>query len=321
MTKEQLKNIDHLHSFEKVKQAEQNKIVSELVCGQKSCGDQLQQFLIITKEHNQEAIELSKEIAIWLENQGKKAIVSRHHDDESLKEMAIECQIALILGGDGTMLGVARALYEIDIPLLGINFGRVGFLTDISPSNWQQSLKKLLDGAYEIQLYTPLQWEIIRNNVAINNGIAINDVVIARSHIAKAISIGLFIDNIFLSELFCDGLICSAPLGATAYAAAAHGPLAFPSLDAHILTPISPFAGAFPPLVLPKESLVKIEALKGEIALTIDGQDCYSLQNGDAIHVQSAHKRIPMYVQNQHWFWQRLVDRHFIMPGPGKYTR
>ncbi len=299
---------------------ENNSISFE--CRKKSNTIDLQRFLILTKEDNFEAFEVGKSIQSWLQAKGKVALLKKLTSSElEVKEMAKQSDIALVLGGDGTMLGVARTLYDFAIPLLGINFGRVGFLTDISPQNWQNSLEKLLQGGYEIQNCTPLWWELVRGNECIYSGIAVNDVVVARSMVAKAISIGLSVDNVFLSELYCDGLICSAPLGATAYAASAHGPLVFPSLDAHVLTPISPFAGSFPPLVLPRESLVKINTLKGDAVITIDGQVCHSLEFNDVIHVKSASKRISMFVQSQDWFWQRLVERGFIMPGPGKYTR
>ncbi len=148
-----------------------------------------------------------------------------------------------------------------------------------------------------------------------------NDVVVSRGAVAKSIFIKLCIDDIFLTDLHCDGLICSAPLGATAYAASAHGPLAFPALDAHIVTPISPFAGAFPPLVLPRESSIQITCLEDrETFITIDGQDSYDVRKNDTVLVKSAEHKISMFVSDPRWFWKRLRERGFIMPGPGKYT-
>ena len=122
-----------------------------LQAGQKSSNENLQTFLIIIKEHNDDALELGKIISIWLKNQGKTVFLEKAMTGkENTRELAKKSDIALVLGGDGTMLGVARNLYGISIPMLGINFGRVGFLTDISPTNWQNSLSALLSGAYEI---------------------------------------------------------------------------------------------------------------------------------------------------------------------------
>lgn len=283
----------------------------------------LEAFLLVVKENNAEAQKTAEEIQVWLQSLQKKAtIVNAFVDEFKLQNLAYEHNIVLVLGGDGTILGISRRLYNIAIPILGINFGKVGFLTEISPDSWKEALTDLFAGKYQIQNFTPLHFEHIRDNKIIHSGIAINDVVIARGFVARAIYISLSIDDIFLSDLHCDGLICSAPLGATAYAASSHGPLAFPSLDAHILTPISPFAGAFPPLVMPRESTIQIKVLDDrETAITIDGQDAYHAELNDLLYVRSADHPISMLVSDPYWFWKRLGDRGFIMPGPGKYTR
>ncbi len=301
-----------------------NKIpTKEIANGTKSTDLILDSFLLVVKENNQEAHQTAEEIQSWLQLQQKKStIVNAFVDEFKLQNLAYQHNIVIVLGGDGTILGISRRLYQIPIPILGINFGKVGFLAEISPENWKEALTNLFNGKYQIQNYTPLHFEHIRDNKIIHSGIAINDVVIARGFVARAIYIALSIDNIFLSDLHCDGLICSAPLGATAYAASSHGPLAFPSLDAHILTPISPFAGAFPPLVMPRESIIQIKVLDNrETAITIDGQDAYHAELNDILNVKSANHKISMLVSDPYWFWKRLGDRGFIMPGPGKYTR
>lgn len=282
----------------------------------------LQNFLLIIKENNKEALQTAKDIKAWLEEKSLSAtIVSAFISEEELLKYTETHDIAVILGGDGTILGISRRMYRKPVPLLGINFGKVGFLADIPPENWKEYFKKLLAGAYQIQNVTPLHFEHIRDSRVVNSGIAMNDVVVSRGAVAKSIFIKLCIDDIFLTNLHCDGLICSAPLGATAYAASAHGPLAFPSLDAHIVTPISPFAGAFPPLVLPRESSIQITCLEDrETFITIDGQDSYGVRENDTVLVKSAEHKISMFVSDPRWFWKRLRERGFIMPGPGKYT-
>lgn len=294
---------------------------SDKTNGQKSNEPCLENFLLIVKENNKNACDMAEDIKAWLEKKSKKAtVINAFVPEKILLDHTRKNDIALILGGDGTILGISRRMYEHPIPLLGINFGKVGFLAEISPFKWQESLENLLSGAYQIQNVTPIHFDHIRGNRIIHSGIAMNDVVIARGAVAKSIYIRLCIDDIFLSDLHCDGLICSAPLGATAYAASAHGPLAFPALDAHILTPISPFAGAFPPLVMPKESTIQITSLENrEAFVTVDGQDVYQFLEGDNIFVKSADHKISMFVSDPRWFWKRLRDRGFIMPGPGQY--
>lgn len=289
--------------------------------GKKSDEFNLHAFLLIVKENNEQALALAQTIKIWLEEKNYTAsIINAFSEEEKLLEYTKQHDIAVVLGGDGTILGISRRMYENPIPLIGINFGKVGFLADIPPEKWEECFCRLLDGQYQIQNVTPIHFDHSRNNAVIHSGIAMNDVVIARGAVAKSIFIKLCIDDIFLSNLHCDGLICSAPLGATAYAASAHGPLAFPALDAHILTPISPFAGSFPPLVMPKESTIQITCLEDrETFITVDGQDTYEVLEGDTVFVKSADHKISMFVSDPRWFWKRLGERGFIMPGPGKY--
>lgn len=281
-----------------------------------------QSFLLIVKEKNEQAFQLAKTIKTWLEEKGRiAAILPAFLPEEQLLEQTKSHDIAIILGGDGTILGVSRRMYKNPLPLIGINFGKVGFLADISPENWQDSFTKLLAGEYHVQKVTPLHFEHIRNNTVIRSGIAMNDVVISRGAVAKSIFIKLCVDDIFITDLHCDGLICSSPLGTTAYTASAHGPLTFPTLDAHILTPISPFAGSFSPLVMPKESTIQITSLDDrETFITVDGQDSHEVLMGDNIRVQSAEHKIALLVSDTRWFWKRLRERGFILPGPGKYT-
>lgn len=279
-------------------------------------------FLLIVKEKNELAFELAKTIKAWLEEKKLTVtIIPAFLPEKQLLEHTKAHDLAIVLGGDGTILGVSRRMYKNPLPLIGINFGKVGFLADISPEKWQDCLSRLLAGEYKVQNVTPLQFEHIRENTVIRSGIAMNDVVVSRGAVAKSIFIKLRVDDIFITDLHCDGLICSSPLGTTAYTASAHGPLMFPTLDAHILTPISPFAGSFSPLVMPKESTIQITCLEDrETFITVDGQDSHEVLMGDSIYVQSAEHKISLLVSDTRWFWKRLRERGFILPGPGKYT-
>ena len=279
-------------------------------------------FLLIVKEKNEQAYELAKNIKAWLEEKKLSAtIIPAFLPEEQLLEYTPNHDLAIVLGGDGTILGVSRRMYKKPLPLIGINFGKVGFLADISPEKWKECLTKLLAGEYNVHKVTPLHFDHFRDDKIIHSGIAMNDVVISRGAVAKSIFIKLAIDDIFITDLHCDGLICSSPLGTTAYTASAHGPLTFPTLDAHILTPISPFAGSFSPLVMPKESTIKIKCLEDrETFITVDGQDSHAVLMNDIICVKSAEHKISLLVSDTRWFWKRLRERGFILPGPGKYT-
>lgn len=284
----------------------------------------LENFLIVIKKNHDFANSVANEMKDWLAQRSKcVTLCIAGIFQEELREYASQADLVLVLGGDGTVLSVFRDLYGLCIPILGINFGRVGFLTEIDPKNWRTAFEDVLSGKYTKQEFIPLQWEHLREGNLLACGHAINDVVVARGEIARSISLSLIIDNIFLSQVYCDGIIVSAPLGATGYTAATGGPLVFPSLNTHMVTAISPFAGAFPPLVLPRESevCITISPSAGDTNITIDGQEYYSTEIGDTIRVTGAKHKIAMLVSDVLWYWKRIGERGFIMPGPGSYTR
>lgn len=290
-------------------------------------------MLLIIKEHHAQARETGLAIARWLRERGvDTASVSSRMNSDALREAGQHADAALVLGGDGAMLGAARALADLDVPLLGINFGRVGFLTEVPSESWRPWLEALFAGEYQEQRHTALAWKVLRAlpgaaqatapMVEIAGGWAINDVVAARGEVARAVTLDLMVDDIFLSRLRCDGVIVSAPLGATAYAASSRGPLAFPSLDAQLVTAISPFAGAFPPLVLPAATPVTLTAAgeNDDVHLTVDGQESMALSPGDNIVVRGVPGQVPLLVRDPHWYLRRLGERGFILPGPGSYA-
>lgn len=282
-------------------------------------------LLLIIKEHHLPARETGRRMAEWLERRGVRTRTVSSPGPDDLREAGGDGDAALVLGGDGAMLGAARALRGLPVPLLGVNFGRVGFLTEIPGDNWEPSLIRLLEGEYQERTYAALAWSVSRadgQDVPPLSGWAVNDVVAARGTVARAVSLDLSADGVFLSRLRCDGVIVSAPLGATAYAASARGPLAHPSLEVQLVTPICPFAGAFPPLVLPAASEIRIVAGEsgGDAHLTVDGQESMALFPGDALTVRGVPGQVRLLVGDPRWYWRRLVERGFILPGPGSHT-
>lgn len=280
-------------------------------------------ILLISKEHQPQAQAAAQRMAAWLEARGVESrTVPSRLDHDSLREAGMGMDAAIVLGGDGAVLGVGRALVGLGVPLLGVNFGRVGFLTEIPAHGWEPWLEDLLAGKFLLQQHLALSWELAGGPEFLR-GWAINDVVVARGEMARAISLELSIDGIPLSRLRCDGLIVSAPLGATAYAASAHGPLAVPSLHAQIITPISPFAGAFPPLVVTAESRIRLTSPDGGsfVRITVDGQENMPMDPDHVLEVCGAPCQMPILVRDPKWYLRRLVDRGFIQPGPGLHTR
>lgn len=207
----------------------------------------------------------------------------------SRHELSQRCDLAIVVGGDGTMLGAARSLAETGTPLLGINLGRLGFLTDISPDEIHERLSEILAGQYDEELRSLLHAEVIRDEKVIHAGNALNDVVIHKWDIARMIELDTTINDRFIYSLRADGLIISTPTGSTAYALSGGGPILEPNLPAFILVPICPHTLSNRPVVVDENASIDL-TVRGsgtdQAQITCDGQTNYSLLPGDRIQIQ-----------------------------------
>jgi NAD+ kinase len=202
-------------------------------------------------------------------------------------EIGAHCDAAIVMGGDGTMLGIARQLAPFDVPLIGINQGRLGFMTDIPLEGMLPVLAKILGGSYKAERRTLLEGRVRRNGVTIHVGLAVNDVVVARGAGAGMAELRVDVDGHFMYNQRSDGLIISTPTGSTAYALSAGGPLLHPSLGGVVLVPIAPHALSNRPIVLPESSEIVIEIVRGrDISVNFDMQTFASLQGQDQIVIQ-----------------------------------
>jgi NAD+ kinase len=188
------------------------------------------------------------------------------------------------VGGDGTMLGIARQLARYKVPLIGINQGRLGFMTDISLDRMLPVLGEILSGKASAEERTLLQARVRRDGVEIHCSVAVNDVVVARGSGAGMAELKLTVDGQFMYNQRSDGLIVSTPTGSTAYALSAGGPLLHPSLAGIVLVPIAPHALSNRPIVVPDRSEIVVEIVNGrDISVNFDMQTFTSLQHGDEI--------------------------------------
>ncbi len=176
----------------------------------------------------------------------------------SLGELAECCDLAVIVGGDGTLLAAARALAPFEIPLIGVNLGRLGFLVDISPADIAPHLDAVLEGRYREEERFILNARVIRDRTVLFEQTAINDVVIHRASATSMIEIVTHIDGVFLNSQRSDGLIVSTPTGSTAYALSAGGPILSPTLSAIVLAPINPHTLTNRPIVIDSHSAIGI---------------------------------------------------------------
>lgn len=201
------------------------------------------------------------------------------------------CDLVIAIGGDGTMLNAARALPNFDVPLLGVNLGRLGFLADLAPDSLQKSLTSILDGHFVEERRFILRCSVERDGQRIASRDAVNDVVVNKWHTARLISIQTYVDDVFVSSQRSDGLIISTPTGSTAYALSGGGPILHPALDAVVLVPICPHTLTHRPIAVPGDSRIKIVLDTHELdeaRTTVDGEATTKLAPGDQVIISKS---------------------------------
>ena len=203
--------------------------------------------------------------------------------------LAKSCDLVIIIGGDGTFLSAARSLGQHDARVLGINLGRLGFLTDISPADMSQHLGDILAGNFEVEKRFLLRATIMRGGERVITEDALNDVVVHKWNIARLIEFETYVDARLVNSQRSDGLIVSTPTGSTAYALSGGGPVLCPTLEAVVLVPICPHTLSSRPIVVDSGSRIEIVMGRGapaEAQLTCDGQTTLELRPGDRICIQ-----------------------------------
>ncbi len=230
-----------------------------------------------------------KGAAVRLESSLAK-VLNQESKGIPLSEFPQYVDYTFVLGGDGTLIGVARTLAKSQIPILGINLGYLGFLSEAEPEDLSGSVDRILAGQYCIEKRMMLETEVIRNGEVIERGIALNDIGIAKSSFRRMITCKVMMDGDYITSYSGDGVIVSTPTGSTAYSLSCGGPIVWPGLECMLLTPICPHTLTSRPVVLPANSVLDIEvnATHHEIGVTIDGQNGFTLQQGDTIRTRQA---------------------------------
>ncbi|MCC2634790.1 NAD kinase [Ramlibacter sp.] len=198
-----------------------------------------------------------------------------------------ECDLGLVVGGDGTMLGIGRQLARHGVPLIGINQGRLGFITDIPLDKYRTVLPPMLAGQYEEDHRTLIHAQVVRDGASVFEALAMNDVVVNRGATSGMVELRVEVDGHFVANQRADGLIVATPTGSTAYALSAGGPLLHPSTPGWVLVPIAPHTLSNRPIVLPDNVEITIELVSGRGAsANFDMQSLASLLHGDRITVR-----------------------------------
>jgi NAD+ kinase len=249
---------------------------------------------VVAKHGSPSARAVARELVDWLARRGHGTLL----DPESaavgetpagLLEPDAACDLVVVLGGDGTLLAVARN-YAGGPPLLGVNLGRLGFLTEVPRDELYPALIEILAGRYEVEPRSLLDIELVRDGDVPRRFRALNDAVIAKSALSRIIDLRLAVDGRFVSRYRSDGLVVSTPTGSTAYNLSAGGPILHPRLPVAVLTPICPHTLTLRPLVVPDSAVIEVtlETQTESVYVTVDGQEGTELAAGDRVRVTRA---------------------------------
>lgn len=242
-----------------------------------------------------------EDIAEFLSSQGCEVVVERDtaanagltgHPTGDVASIGALCDLGLVVGGDGTMLGIGRQLARHGVPLIGINQGRLGFITDIALDQYRTVLPPMLAGEYDEDVRCLMQAGVVRDGQAVFDALAMNDVVVNRGATSGMVELKVEVDGHFVANQRADGLIVASPTGSSAYALSAGGPLLHPAIAGWVLVPIAPHTLSNRPIVLPDGGEIAIELVSGrDASANFDMQSLASLLHGDRIVVRrSEHK-------------------------------
>ncbi len=259
--------------------------------------------------------QVAREIADFVGERGIVAWLASTWDEPRVRDQVENLDLALVLGGDGSTLRTARMVAPHGIPIVGLNMGQLGFLSELTPDDWRNKLPRILDGDYWIEARTMLRAEAQRQGNTFGEYEALNDVVISRGSLARLIHIRAHIDGGHLATFSADGVIVSTPTGSTAYALAVGGPIMPPELHNILLIPIAPHLSLERAIVLAEGAVVDLRVgTDHEAILTVDGQFAFALADGDQVVVRASpyHARFAR-VQERTYFYKSLMAR--LRPG------
>jgi NAD+ kinase len=250
---------------------------------------------LVGKTHAQQSRQVLLDIAQFISGLGcevsfesQTASHNGIHGYDALGAAAIgkQCDLSVVVGGDGTMLGIARELAPFGVPLVGVNQGRLGFITDIALGDYRNALPRILEGEYEEERRPLMQASVYRDSHVVFDSLALNDVVVNRGSTAGMIEIRVSVDGHFVANHRADGLIVASATGSTAYALSAGGPLLHPAIGGWVMVPIAPHTLSNRPIVLSDQSEIALELVAGrDASANFDMHSLAELMHGDRILV------------------------------------
>src|SRR6266498_1432103 len=258
---------------------------------------------IIVKPHQPDALKTICGIVEWLDRRGIKLVGGPEIERENIEHetgcavatsspehLATDVDLLLVLGGDGTMIAAARAAGDTEVPVLGVNYGGLGYLAEFRIEELYSALESILQGDYRLDKRVMLAVELLRGDEQLTRNPVLNDVVINKSALARIIEIETSLNEQFVNSFRADGLIVSTPTGSTAYNLSAGGPVIFPSMNAEVITPICPFTLSNRPIVVPDDAVIELclKTDQEDVALTLDGQVGFPLRVEDRVMIRKS---------------------------------
>jgi NAD+ kinase len=242
--------------------------------------------VIVTKPHQPDVARVAAELVAWFEGRGLKASL-----DPSFSATADLC---VVVGGDGTLLSAARLMNERQVPILAINYGGLGFLTEVTRDEMYPALSDVLGGKTIIKDRMMMNVAVHRDGTLLEKYQALNDAVINKGTLARIIELEASVDGHYVSRFRSDGLILATPTGSTAYNLSAGGPIVYPTMGAIIMTPICPHTLSNVPLILPADSHIEVvlRSTQDEVHVTVDGQVGMKLESGDRVTVERSERLV-----------------------------
>ena len=277
---------------------------------------QIQNVAIFAKVHDPRSQGVADDLINWLEEKGCTPLVDAHlarhlgykkgMAQDEIRELA---ELVVVLGGDGTLISVARLMCGKDVPILGVNLGSLGFLTETTVEELYLRLEKCLQGNPRVSDRMMLEVTVHRGGRGIETYRALNDVVINKGALARIVDLETRVNGLFLTTFKADGLIISTPTGSTGYSMSAGGPIVHPQMSCVVITPICPHTLTNRPIVLPDESIISItvkSSFDEMVYLTIDGQVGLELKEGDSVEVRRALKTVALVMSKRRDYFEVL---------------
>jgi len=279
---------------------------------------------IIAKQNKPEAVPIVRNLMEWL--QPKKIEVYIEEEMKNLltprpsgtnlyvmgkKEIPSHAEMIIVLGGDGTLLSVARLVGDHEVPILGVNLGGLGFLTEITLEELYRVLERVIQGDFVTDERVVLNAAVIRRGERMAEFVVLNDAVINKGALARIIDLETTINGEYLTTFKSDGLIISTPTGSTAYNLSAGGPIVYPSLHCMIITPICPHTLTNRPIVIPDDVEIRayLKTRQQEVILTLDGQQGFSLEYEDVVEIRKAEGRILLIKSPYRHYFELLREK------------